>query len=351
MPPEYETQVKKAEANYRKRTEHYERLLARRNELLAGKERAPEEDRVVKLLNEAKIREQNRLAMVKKDKGLKYFLRYRRLFTAIAVVLVLSFLFFEWILPGTHLRKSGILDGKAGEATGSVTPVTEKEYKTYDGTSEDRMLWDHLMEHFHDNKVAVIGVMCNLKAESRFEAGNLEDYNNDLWSIDDDAYTKKVNEKVIDKKDFLESRNRDDTNGYYNENDQWVNTDGGYGYAQYTAYEKKRDLYQFAEQWFAPGGPGDGYRFNIGDPEMQTAFVVNLLTSDEFSDMDYMIRDADTIVDACYIWLKYYEKPYDPYGDDYYTLAFERAASACEIERNCTGVVDVSKDYEVYEEE
>ena len=35
-------------------------------------------------------------------------------------------------------------------------------------------------------------------------------------------------------------------------------------------------------------------------------------------------------------WLKYYEKPYDAYDDDYYTLSFERAAWADEIEKACT---------------
>ena len=81
------------------------------------------------------------------------------------------------------------------------------------------------------------------------------------------------------------------SNGYYNEYDQWVNRDGGYGYAQYTAYVKKEELYLFAENWFGPGGEGEGYKFNIGDPKMQAAFVVYLLDSDDYAKLDSYIRN------------------------------------------------------------
>ena len=210
-----------------------------------------------------------------------------------------------------------------------------KEYDTFEGSEED-LLWEKLNDHFDNNEVAVLGVMCNLKAESEFRAANLENYNNQIWDVDDDTYLEEVNEKYISKNDFLESRYLERTNGYRNKYHEWVNLDGGYGYAQYTSYEKKEMLYSYAEEWFSRGGPGEKYRFNIADPKMQASFVVYLLESDKYKKMDEQLRKAPTIVDACYIWLKKYEVPQDPYKDNYYTLSFKRAAAAEEIRAFCT---------------
>ena len=189
------------------------------------------------------------------------------------------------------------------------------------------------------------GVMCNLKAESEFKAANLENYNNKIWDVDDDTYLEEINGKFISRDDFLESRYQEFTNGYRNKEHQWVNLDGGYGYAQYTAYDKKEMLYNYAEEWFARGGPGEKYRFNIADPKMQANFVVYLLESEKYKKMDEKIRKAPTIPDACYIWLKKYEVPKDPYKDNYYTLSFKRAAAAEEIRDFCTkgGTVNVNR--------
>ena len=99
----------------------------------------------------------------------------------------------------------------------------------------------------------------------------------------------------------------------------------------------KEELYRFADQWFSPGGRGEGKRFDISDPEMQANYLIRILESNQYSSMNYMIRHSEKVVDACYYWLKYYEVPYDPYHDDYFTLAFDRAESADRIERECTG--------------
>ena len=288
------------------------------------------DERFRKYVSDKRTRELNRLKNAEDSKkGDKAAERFKiTVFSAVGLFVVIMAI--EILLPGTTLKRKEIIDD---------TPIDEvlgisKEYEVIT-TTQDKLLWDALMEHFDGNKTAVLGVMCNLKAESRFEANNLEDYNNTLWGIDDDSYTEKVNRKTISKKDFLESRTKDVSNGYYNNYDQWVNKDGGYGYAQFTSYEKKEDLYKFAEQWFGPDGEGEKYKFNIGDPRMQAAYVVHLLETDEYRNMDSKIRNASTVVDACYVWLKYYEVPYDPYGDNYYTLAFDRAASADSIKAAC----------------
>jgi len=49
-------------------------------------------------------------------------------------------------------------------------------------------------------------------------------------------------------------------------------------------------------------------------------------------------------VDACFLWLKYYEIPYDPYNDNYFTLAFDRAEPADEIHAQCAPNYKSQKD-------
>ena len=248
----------------------------------------------------------------------------------------------EHLVPGSRLKREGKIDDTPIDEivpADIAAEALEKDEGEYDslnnGITEEKMLWNLLMEHFEGNKVAVLGVMCNLKEESKFEASNLEDYNNEMWEIEDNEYTEKVNRKTISEKDFLEARIQDYSNGYYNDYDQWVNLDGGYGYAQYTSYEKKEELYHFAEMWFGPGGEGEGCKFNIGDPKMQAHYIIYLLESDALSGLDAELRRATTVVDACYAWLETYEVPYDPYGDGYYTLAFDRAESAEGIKERC----------------
>ena len=256
-----------------------------------------------------------------------------RVFIITIILLFVVILTVEKIMPSSKLKKEGVIDDTPIEE--EIIIAEEKEYATLKDTTEEQLLWDLLMDHFDGNKTAVLGVMCNLNSESELHSKNLEDYNNQLWNIDDENYTEKVNRKTIDKTDFTQSRIDNISNGYYNKYNEWVNKDGGYGYAQYTSFEKKMELYQFAETWFGPGGEGEEYKFNIGDPEMQAHFIIYLLESPEYQNMDYMIRHSQNVVDACYYWLKTYEVPYDPYNDGYYTLSFDRAAAADTIKATC----------------
>ncbi len=310
--------------------------IRQRHRSRVNDKRRRKRNRILAFFADEKQKLQNIIDRNIKDKNFSYRRRKIILFIAGIIFIVLMFFMVELILPGSKLKKEEIIEDIPMEE--SAVSFSEKKYDKLVELTEEQYLYKLLMEHFDGNETATIGVMCNIRAESRFEAHNLEDYNNDIWDIDDETYTEKVNKKSIDKKDFAESRNDNMSNGYYNEYDQWVNRDGGYGYAQYTAYVKKEELYLFAENWFGPGGEGEGYKFNIGDPKMQAAFVVYLLDSDDYARLDSYIRNAGNVVDACYYWLKYYEIPYDPYCDDYYTLAFERAAFADDIKENCADV-------------
>lgn len=310
--------------------------IRQRHRSRVNDKRKRKRNRILSFFEDEKQKLQNIIDRNLKDKNFSYRRRKIILFIAGIIFIVLMFFMVELMLPGSKLKKEEIIEDIPMEE--SAASFSEKKYDKLVELTEEQYLYKLLMEHFDGNETATIGVMCNIRAESRFEAHNLEDYNNDIWDIDDETYTEKVNKKSIDKKDFAESRNDNMSNGYYNEYDQWVNRDGGYGYAQYTAYVKKEELYLFAENWFGPGGEGEGYKFNIGDPKMQAAFVVYLLDSDDYARLDSYIRNAGNVVDACYYWLKYYEVPYDPYCDDYYTLAFERAAFADDIKENCADV-------------
>ena len=308
--------------------------------------RRKKDERVARYFKERRIILENRLRNAENDDD-NVIGKTKALTISIgAVCLLLIFVIMQLVMPGSIFRRSRIKE--SNEATETDAAVVSDEFddiiedtlkpeKTYSDMTEQQRLYSLLMEHFNGNKTAVLGVMCNLWSESRFESFNLEDYNNQIWAVDDYTYTDNINTGAISRKDFLEARTYNMTNGYLNGNNEWVNRDGGYGYAQYTAYTKKESLYQFAEQWFGPGGEGDGYRFNIGDPDMQAHYVIYLLDSNEFATLDSRIMNAGSVVDACYYWLRFYEVPYDPYCDNYYTLAFDRAAKADEIEAECAG--------------
>ena len=327
--------LKKAEEACNARMQRKERLYNFHEQRIAGKKYSEKrEERIRTLYEEERIRNMNRLRRIKEDKQGVMAVKKIKVFSAICALLIVILVIFELTFPKSQLRKSGLPVSK--ELVKKFDDANYKEYAQLKGKTEEELLWELLTDHFQGNKNAVLGVMCNLKAESGLVAANLEDYNNDFWSVEDGEYTDDVNRRRIDKKDFLESRTNNMTNGYYNDYDMWVNIDGGYGYAQFTAYENKDELYRFAEQWFAPDGGGEGYAFNIGDPEMQANYIVYLLGTDTYSELDAKLKDSTSVVDACYLWLKYYEKPYDAYDDDYYTLSFERAVWADEIEKACT---------------
>lgn len=328
---EKQKRTKESVAAHRKKKDA---AIKRHRDYVSAKRQARDE-KIKKYVEEEKIKRNNRLKRLEDDIKNRIPKRRLRVIIIFTVILFVLILLFEIIIPGSKLKKAGVIDDTPIEEQLDMPDEETKEYAKLEGISENQLLWNLLMEHFDGNKTAVLGVMCNLNSESRLKAVNLEDYNNQLWGIDDENYTERVNRKTIDKTDFTQSRADNVSNGYYNQYDQWVNKDGGYGYAQYTSFEKKQALYQFAETWFGPGGEGENYKFNIGDPTMQAHFIIYLLESPEYENMDYMIDNAQNVVDACYYWLKMYEIPYDPYNDDYFTLAFDRAAAADAIQTEC----------------
>lgn len=348
--------VEKAK-RFLERTARFDKFLARRRSRIddrieqhrqrIDRNLEAHEEYVQNLYQETKLRDKNRLKRIEADKSNANLKKFIRRSAVGAAVLVFIIAMIEICIPGSFLKSRGIIDDTPVDeaimmAVEKNDAPVEKQYNTLNGITEEQLLWDLLMEHFDGNETATLGVMCNLKSESRFEAGNLEDYNNQIWEIEDTEYTEKINRHTIGKQDFLEARLLNTTNGFYNKYGEWVNIDGGYGYGQYTSYAKKEGLYHYAEIWFGPGGPGEEYKFNIADPEMQAHYVVSILESDEFKSLDKQIRNSKKVVDACYLWLKMYEIPQDPYCDNYFTLSFERASSAEAIREACMNRGNVS---------
>nr|MCR5654455.1 hypothetical protein [Lachnospiraceae bacterium] len=145
-----------------------QRERADRHRALLDRRKAEHERVVAKRYRETQIRERNRFENVKKDKDR---VRFTRRFTGIVVVGVILFIVLavvEVVMPGSMLKREQIIDDTPIEDR--ITILPSKEYKDYIGVSEEKILWDMLMEHFDGNETATLGVMCNIKAESDFEA-------------------------------------------------------------------------------------------------------------------------------------------------------------------------------------
>ena len=245
------------------------------------------------------------------------------IFVLLALILVVIFFMILFLQNTSSDREDSIISKIRSISTSSSTDAEYSE-------AEEKLLWNTLMEHFDNNETAVLGIMCNIKEESQFKANNLEDINNEIWKISDSDYTKAVNKGKM-KDDFIQSKYKGKTSGYMTSHGKWHNINGGYGYCQYTAYDNKKALYEYAENWFSKDGKGRWKRFNIADPEMQASFIVYLLEND-LSDIDSELRNAENVPDAVYIWLSKFEIP----EGDYYELTYSRAAYAEKIKNICT---------------
>ncbi len=199
-------------------------------------------------------------------------------------------------------------------------------------TAEEIILWNALMEHFEDNETAVLGIMCNAYYESGFLPNNLENTNNTVWGISDEEYTDAVNDGTLTREQFSKDMWGDSCRGY-DSRYGWVNPDGGYGYCQFTSFDKKDGLYQYALDYF-DYGIGEGQDFDISDATMQANYICYLLDG-EYSDLDEQLRAATTIADATYVWTAGYEKPRGNWED----IAEYRAGIASTIKSECEGGV------------
>lgn len=212
-------------------------------------------------------------------------------------------------------------------------------------SASERLTYSVLKSYFGDDEKPVLGIMCNIMHESGFKTTNLEDTTNGYWGISDEEYTESINNGSLTLEKFKEGSYLGD-----HENDALFNngTDdigyAGYGLCQYTAPEKKEDLFNYATAWFAEGGRGAGQDFDISNVYMQASYITYMLDH-EMSDVAEQLRNASTVEQAVYIWYVNYEQPAYKNTAAGWAGAVYRASSAAAISAACNvvaGGVDFS---------
>lgn len=126
------------------------------------------------------------------------------------------------------------------------------------------------------NSYGVCGLLGNLQAESRLNPKNLQDSFNEKFDMTDDQYTNAVD------------------SGAYN---NFVNDSAGYGLAQWTFYNRKQNLLNFAKS----------RNCSIGDENMQLDFLINEIKS--YTKVWKVLVNAKSVKEASDAVLTGFEKP------------------------------------------
>lgn len=225
---------------------------------------------------------------------------------------------------------------------------------TYNATAAEVYLYHTLMDYYEDNETAVLGIMCNIDVESDgFQSNILEYINQTKWGITKETYTEAVNNGTLTKEEFCKDSWMGNTRGHVTSRG-WYNPDGGYGFCQYTSYDKKASLYEYAKAWYDSNEENEypeyefpavretmkNSSFDIGNYVMQSHYIVYLLKND-YSWISDKIKTAPDIETAAWYWLKYYEVPAHD-TNDYHDEASERVKRADRISSECknTAVTD-----------
>ncbi len=194
---------------------------------------------------------------------------------------------------------------------GSTLTVMEEEekntrYASNNPASQTEVyIWNTLMEYFEGDEIPVLGVMCNIQAESGFVANNLENTVVDRWKLTDKEYTTLINSGEITKEDFMTATYNGDSVGY-DAGGYWVNNAGGYGLFQLTDYLEKKRYYEFAEKYFDEKNE----IFDIGSSAAQMEYIKYYL-DDLNPDLKSKLVNAESVEAAVEIWVREYERPAD----------------------------------------
>lgn len=151
-------------------------------------------------------------------------------------------------------------------------------------TNNAEFIWQYLWERI-GNDYGTAGLMGNLCAESGLNPQNLQNSYESLLGMTDETYTKAVDE------------------GRYSE-DQFVNDHAGYGLAQWTHPDRKRELFRFAASF---GG-------GIGNLNMQLAFLWKEIST--YKAVINTLFSAKTVREASDAVMVHYEKPADLSDDN-----------------------------------
>ncbi len=162
-------------------------------------------------------------------------------------------------------------------------------------TSEKQIIYNGLLESFEGNETATIGVMCALMAESGCSPTATEAAGK--WGINVSEYTAQINDGSVTKEEFVNSTYKG------------VQGNRGYGIAQWSTVERKKQLYEYAEKWSSE----QGREFDIGNIDMQVAHLQETINTSYSSLKQALIKETD-IEEACYLWISTYERPSGKYS-------------------------------------
>lgn len=175
---------------------------------------------------------------------------------------------------------------------------------TLTGNSDSEKIWNNLVGRGL-SKYGVAGLMGNLKAESNLQSNNLQNSYESSLGYSDEAYTKAVD------------------SGKY---DNFVHDAAGYGLAQWTYWDRKQGLFDFAKN----------KNSSIGDLGMQLDYLYKEL-QDRPSIFD-TLSQAASVREASDKVLTDFENPADQservkqlrasYGQEFYDLYSDMAPSS-----------------------
>lgn len=188
-------------------------------------------------------------------------------------------------------------------------------------TTERQVIYNGLLEEFEGNRIATIGVMCALMAESGCHANATEGVSK--WGITKEEYTEKVNDGSVTKDEFIDSTY------------DGVQGPRGYGIAQWSTTDRKKGLYDFAQSWVAQKGTD----FNIADIDMQVAHLRETISKSYAGLREQLLKETDMEA-ACYKWISTYERPSQKNSTWEQKAERDVKAYADDIQQECTVDLD-----------
>lgn len=188
-------------------------------------------------------------------------------------------------------------------------------------TTERQVIYNGLLEEFEGNRIATIGVMCALMAESGCHANATEGASK--WGLTAEEYTEKVNDKSVTKEEFI--------NSTYD----GVQGPRGYGIAQWSTTDRKKGLYDYALRWAARKGTD----LDIASIDMQVAHLRETISGSYASLKEELLTEND-METACYKWIATYERPSQKNSTWEEKAKRNIKAYADDIQKECTVDLD-----------
>lgn len=189
------------------------------------------------------------------------------------------------------------------------------------GNTNEEKIWNYLYSLIK-NSYGVAGLMGNLKAESALNPINLQNSGNKKLNLTDEQYTISVD------------------NGIYT---NFVKDSIGYGLAQWTYWNRKQNLFNYAKS----------KGVSIGDLEMQLDFLITQELQKSYKSVWNSILVAKSVREASDIVLTQFEKPANQsdsvkltrasYGQVYYDKYEKKKVEGNTISaRNVHTVIDLA---------